>query len=139
MREIKFRYILKVCNTCSLDPAYTEWLELPIFTLAELENGRFNRWIIKEGIRVIETIAKNQYIGLDDKGKKEIYEDDITNNGIIVWVDDENLSEFVGWHLKDLHKDKYGKYRIHSFYAYTTPFKILGNIHENPELWEEKK
>jgi hypothetical protein len=45
---------------------------------------------------------------------------DITNNGKIVWIADKDLSEFVGWHLKD--KDGW-----YSFFAFTTPFKIIGS------------
>jgi hypothetical protein len=81
-----------------------------------------------------ENIILMQYTGLKDKNGKEIYEGDIDNNRIVVWVDDEDLSEFVGWHWKDIYKNKYGEYEIHSFFAFTTPIEIIGNIYENPEM-----
>ena len=134
IREIKFRYILEVDNTSKDDPAYYTWQEIKIFTLDELENGKLNDWIIKEFYGVVRTIARNLYTGFKDKNGKEIYENDITNLGLVVWVDDEELSEFVGWHIKSLFKNKYNKYEYYSFWAFNIPYEIDGNIYENPEL-----
>lgn len=83
----------------------------------------------------IDPKTVGQFTGKLDKHKKEIYEGDKTNNGIVVWIDDEHVSEFVGWHLQDRYKNKYGDVcEIHSFYAFTAEIKVFSNIHDKPEL-----
>jgi len=70
-----------------------------------------------------------QFTGLHDKNGKEIYEGDIILNPLYeepyVVEYAENLAGYVGW----------GDDRICGCYLITDEnIKIIGNIHENPEL-----
>lgn len=136
MREIKFRYVLKVYNTSRDDPAYYEWLELPIFTLSELEHNGLDKWILKNVEGIIETIAKNQFTGLKDKNGKEVYEGDVLvglgDTYHVEWDKDE-----ARWLL--IYYDEHGTQWANSFHlGDNKDLKIIGNIYENPELLEEK-
>ena len=131
MREIRFRAwckkgkgFIQGFNMVNFHSYYTKGLEPEIYRYSV-------RWKLSD-------IILMQYTGLEDNSGIGIYEGDITNNGVIVWVQEDEESEFVGWHLQDTHKSKYDCYEIHSFYAFTTPFEVIGNIYENPELLEVK-
>ena len=130
MREVKFRYVLKVYNTSRDDPAYYEWLELPIFTLSELEHNGLDKWILKNVEGIIETAAKNQFTGLRDKNGKEIYEGDILS-----------YHSKKGWEVFFEDGCYYMMYGDHSFLfekMRAIESEIIGNIYENPKLLEGK-
>jgi len=67
-----------------------------------------------------------QSTGLRDKNGKLLYESDITNKGVIVW-------HRAGFYLK-----MEGCLFIALGDELIQELEIIGNIHENPELWEEK-
>ena len=155
MREIKFRYVLKVYNTSRDDSAYYEWLELKIFTLNELENNGLNKWILKNCEGVIETIAKDQWTGLKDKNRKEIFEGDIVRGGISYdWRENETgivefglfesdnsgdeygSNEVCGWNIKAIKLEDEDD-RVTGEFIWKK-LRIIGNIYENPELLEKK-
>lgn len=75
-----------------------------------------------------------QYIGLEDRSSKEIYDGDITQFGEVVWVCDEELSEFIGWHIKDYWRPEPS---YNSIFDYSVLPEIRGNKWENPELLEK--
>lgn len=88
---------------------------------------------------MIEVIPEtvSQYIGLKDKKRNKIFEDDIIERfwlgkKYIYRIDyDKYIASFIG-------KDIYGLYfTTFDYDAYE--FEIIGNIHDNPELLEEKE
>ena len=80
---------------------------------------------------------KDQYTGLKDKNGKEIYEEDIIKDhnalGVIVW-DIENDEKPVGigikWIDENIPEGVFGSIWVEDLNDY----KVIGNIHENPEL-----
>lgn len=88
---------------------------------------------------MIEVIPEtvSQYIGLKDKKRNKIFEDDIIERfwlgkKYIYRIDyDKYIASFIG-------KDIYGLYfTTFDYDAYE--FEIIGNIHDNPELLEVGK
>lgn len=83
-----------------------------------------------------------QYIGVDDKNGKGIFEGDILSssvnekpcNYIVKWS--ENRSEYCGFVLNPVMKNPPKvTYHIHDFKLWMAEgFEVIGNIYDNPEL-----
>lgn len=73
-----------------------------------------------------------EYTGLKDKKGKEIYEGDVTDEGVVEWVEDLTFdlggASHPGFYFKNLdnHDLDFGK----SF----EDCEVIGNVFENPEL-----
>lgn len=79
-----------------------------------------------------DVVIIEQCTGLKDKNSKLIYEGDIVNTSnfgkcFIEWADDE-----AGFTLHSIETVNY-----YSIYC-CNGFEVIGNIHENPELLEDK-
>ena len=69
-----------------------------------------------------------QFTGLQDKNKKNIYEGDVLRaHGIVAWNDVEHR-----WSAIDLNWNDRREW--HDIDYLTSEFEVIGNIHENPEL-----
>ena len=135
MREIRFRLIKN-----GEIVGYEQHTLYP-----RVENDRSFDVVIIEHTEVLDIVwfevgdsfciphdSKDQYIGIEDKGNKKIYERDITENiygrrGVVLW--DKNKMCYC-W--KDI---CCGAIRIIDFKSF---LEILGNVYEHPKLLEAK-
>lgn len=82
---------------------------------------------------LVSRLVIEQYVGLTDENGQEVYEGDILDkHGEVeseLWPNCGCCSDVWGWELSTK-RDKDGEYRSY--------YKVIGNIHENPELLERK-
>ena len=85
-----------------------------------------------------------QYIGRKDKNGKEIYEDDIVDVVMLEGVCNPSTKYLVEYHNTGFYlkckniDDDIGYVEICGYECCIKSMEIIGNIHENPELLEEK-
>lgn len=117
-RKIKFRAWIPALNKIVYIGSETNdtavWIEETGFDVVEHFTGSpVSLGTDKTGCELM------QFIGLKDKNRKEIYEDDIVKNPqggtfLVEWSDKGACWQLLGWNEKDL--------------------EVIGNLHENPEL-----
>jgi uncharacterized phage protein (TIGR01671 family) len=74
-----------------------------------------------------------QFTGLKDENEIDIYEDDIIQDFVgRIWIVkyNEKMASFTFHYQKD--QNRYQSFQL--FSEFQLPFKIIGNIYENPEL-----
>jgi len=129
-REIKFRFWCKMTN-CYSKPQNGCMV------------GADGEWYANDEMGIVIKLFKEhyvveQYAGLKDKNGKEIYEGDI------LWEEPKCVHQrerprrhsVVVWHNNGWRRSCYnGKYEVHPELC-VRELKVIGNIHENPELLE---
>ncbi len=117
MRKIKFRYWVKSEKDMGFWPG----------------NGVLNAKFFEEILKDKDWVIM-QYTGLDDKNGKGIYEGDI----VFVMALKRNLKVIYREEVCAFELFEDVDYRINYFTLDNSEMKIIGNVYENPELWEDK-
>ena len=137
MREILFRGKRKVCD---------EWVYgFPFISRkGEYKIKWYDGYYGSSKTSEIYTESIGQFTGLTDKNGKKIFEGDIVAQN---WYDhdepsDDSFGEVVfceydcSFSVMDIQKD--GIVPLGRCHAYHWEAEVIGNIHDNPELWEVK-
>ena len=129
MRELKFRAFDTEANSYAKDPILVDNFGNVYVVCEEASDKRGTCLITGKPNVILE-----QYTGLKDKNGKEIYEGDIVLNTYY----DDNERYIVKWYNDAV---AFGMQSLEDADDYKLPLeslKVVGNIHENPELLEEK-
>lgn len=120
MREIKFRAWEKGNKVMYRSPDLDAFEDAAAwFRLLEDEDY---------SLEYMSPIVLMQYTGLKDKNGTEIYEGDVlAAQGQVIWNDEEHQ-----WSAIDLNWNDRREW--HELEYLTSPFEVIGNIYENPEL-----
>lgn len=109
----------------AFDPEEKKWIYLNI---SNPTNDYINEWGYWVRNIVIKGRTQHQFIGLEDKNKKEIYEGDIMKT---VYGNYAVGFSKIDAQFQLLNSDHY---RMDGELPYFWDCEIIGNIHENPEL-----
>lgn len=85
-------------------------------------------------VRLPNEVVLEQYTGLKDKNGKEIYEGDVVDDGYSNICEIRWSEKLAGFKAVD-EKDGYAT----NVWLVSEYGKVIGNVHENPELLKEEK
>lgn len=128
---ISYDDLIEAVNKATLDKRERETL---IQYFDDNNSSGMEEWF------VLEADVLEQCTGLEDKNGRLIYEGDIVKRHSKYSEDEKDVVLQVEWNRKGaryITTDKKHDSWIFSMFDYE--YEILGNIHENPELLEEKK
>jgi uncharacterized phage protein (TIGR01671 family) len=122
MREIRFR-------------AWDGFLD-KMLSWKEIEQAGMNLFAVLESQKIIIPM---QYTGIKDKNDKEIHEGDVVVFDTIGWFEDKSIKSITGQVVYfnggfDVHSEG----ENYCLSLCDNP-EIIGNIHDNPELLEERR
>lgn len=128
------RYRAWHCELGAMMSIKNMWFQNNMLEELELNNAAANDYITAYP----DEVELMQSTGLTDKNGKEIFEGDILS----IETDEENAKVEVSWDSKHalfvFESKKYNEKEAlgELFEDSSYPFKIIGNIHTNPELLE---
>lgn len=128
MRKIKFRFKLEDKITKEI-----------ITTYAELYNPKYSSDLMQYPINLTEfnVLSIDEYSGFKDANNKEIYENDILEKDLYwnIRIEYDEGSFMV----RDLDKVRYANLCLNWYIGgfNLNGWKIIGDIHSNPELLED--
>lgn len=128
MRELKFRSWLKNYN-CYADVLGFEQGRL----FVQFQSGERSQHRLYVPI---EDCILEQYTGLEDKNGKDIYEGDIVEYGTCYYGNEKRHRKVVEW--KEWDSDDFGEPHNLGYSNLSECMEVIGNVHENPDLLEEK-
>lgn len=143
MREILFRGKRKDTGEWAYGYFVSQGEETYIFEQAEVDKG-IDLGGSLDCCEMREVIPESlgQYIGLTDKNGKKIFEGDVLvsarhivpiNEKIIISYDN---ASYTYASIRRFFKDCYDPIDDNEYGIYIEEYKIIGNIHDNPELLE---
>ncbi|MGY4689316.1 YopX family protein [Salibacterium sp. K-3] len=139
MLEPKFRYIVQHIDSGNIEVKHYYLNQIEQATLTSLSPAFLADY---------EMLSRDQYTGIDDEDDNEIYEGDIIY--FTVFDIEDNDTQYQGvvtfaggmfqlW--KSVESEFYGSdgpFELYWVHMQDDALKLLGNIHENPELLEVK-
>ena len=101
------------------------------------ESGRWIGWIKSSGVYLTTVdIILEQYTGLKDKNGKEIYDGDIVEYTTCYYGKEKRHRKVVEWSEWD--SDDFGEPHNLGYSNLSECMVVIGNIHENSNLLENK-
>lgn len=121
MREIKFRMVTQTTGKLL---GYVD-----IYGL--LRNGSDVLPDFEEAI--LDGVKFEQYTGLKDKNGREIYDGDIVEYVTFYYGNEKRHRKVIEWEEWD--SDDFGEPHNLGYFNLSEGVEVIGNIHENKELW----